>query len=55
VALDPDTQPKECLTLLIAAGLLILRPDISGPTEAFDAATAFIAEAERRLGSLDPP
>ena len=52
--LDPETQPRELITILVAAGMLIFRPGVSGPSEAFKAAEEFVAEAERRFGKLNP-
>jgi hypothetical protein len=52
--LDPETKPKEFLTVLVAAGLLIFRPSVFGPTEAFKSAEEFVAEAERRTGKMNP-
>lgn len=54
MALDPDTKPKEFLTVIVAAGLFIFRPNVLGAEEAFRAAESFIAEAERRIGKINP-
>jgi hypothetical protein len=51
---DPDTKPREFLTVLVAAGLLIFRPTINGPSDAFDMADRFVTEAEKRVGKLNP-
>lgn len=54
MALDPETKPREFLTVLIAAGLFIFRQDITAAPQAFDAAEQFVAEAERRVGKINP-
>ena len=54
MALDPETKPREFLTVLVAAGLFIFRPNVLGAEEAFKAAEQFIAEAERRVGKINP-
>jgi len=52
--LDPDKNPKGFLTIIVAAGLLIFRQNVSGASEAFKAAEEFVAETERRFGKLNP-
>jgi hypothetical protein len=52
--LDPDERPREFLTILVAAGLLIFRSNINGAGDAFKAAEEFVAETERRFGKLNP-
>ena len=52
--LDPDTNPKAFLTILVAAGLLIFSAKTNGPVDAFARADDFISEAERRFGKLNP-
>ena len=51
---DPDENPKGFLTVIVAAGLLIFRQNVSDASEAFKAAEEFVAEAERRVGKLNP-
>lgn len=52
--LNPDDKPKEFLTVLVAAGLMIFRQNVYGASEAFKAAEEFVAEAEKRVGKLNP-
>lgn len=52
--LDPDEKPREFLTVLVAAGLLIFRPNVNDDGDVFKAAEEFVAEAERRFGKLNP-
>jgi hypothetical protein len=54
MALDPETKPREFMTVIVAAGLLIFRSDIHGASDAFKVAEEFVAEAERRVGKLNP-
>ena len=54
MALDPDEHPKEFLTVIIAAGLMIFGNKPWSTEQYFDAAEKFIAEAERRVGKLNP-
>ena len=52
---DPDSNPREFLTLIIAAGLFIFRNAYNyGAADAFRAAEEFVAEAERRVGKIEP-
>ena len=51
--LDPDKNPKELLTVLVAAGLLIFKTHNSSQ-EAFKVAEQFVAETEKRVGKLNP-
>jgi hypothetical protein len=51
---NPDEKPKEFLTVLVAAGLLIFQPKVFGTAEAFKLAEEFVAEAEKRTGKLNP-
>jgi hypothetical protein len=50
---DPEKNPKEALTILIAAGLLIFKTHNSAQ-EAFKVAEQFVAETERHVGRLNP-
>lgn len=52
--LDPETNPKGFLTVLVAAGLLIFRQNVHGAADAFKVAEEFVTEAERRVGKLNP-
>lgn len=52
--LDPETNPKAFLTIVIAAGLLIFRQNVLGASEAFKAADEFVREVESRFGKLNP-
>ena len=54
MALDLDADPKGFMTILVAAGLLIFRPGVQSPKEAFKTADEFVDEAERRFGRLNP-
>jgi hypothetical protein len=49
-----EKNPKEALTILIAAGLLIFRDNVFGAEEAYKVAEQFVAETERRVGKLNP-
>jgi hypothetical protein len=51
--LDPDENPRGFLTVIIAAGLLIFRQNVNGTEQAFKVADQFVAETERRFGSLN--
>lgn len=52
--LNPEDQPREFITVLVAAGLLIFSAKVNGPAEAFTTAEQFVAEAEKRVGKLNP-
>ncbi|MDE2471020.1 MAG: hypothetical protein KGL35_20325 [Bradyrhizobium sp.] len=49
---EPDENPREFLTLLVAAGIFIFNPNTYIAVEAFRAAESFVAEAEKRIGSV---
>lgn len=52
--LDPDNKPREFITVLVAAGLLIFSAEVNGPADAFATAEQFVAETEKRVGKLNP-
>ncbi len=52
--LDPENKPREFLTVLVAAGLLIVRQNVLGAADAYKAAEEFVAGTERRIGKLNP-
>lgn len=54
MALDPENKPKEFLTILVAAGLLIFGNRNWSIVETFGQAEAFVREAESRYGRLNP-
>jgi hypothetical protein len=51
---DPDSKPREFLTLILAAALLVFSEKTNGPVDAFVRAGDFIDEAEKRMGPLNP-
>lgn len=51
MALNPEEKPREFLIMVIAA-LHFAVSEIASPTEAFDQAEQFVAEAERRYGPI---
>jgi hypothetical protein len=54
MALDPYKMPREFITVIVAAGLLIFGNKPWSTGETFDAAEKFVAEAERRYGKMNP-
>jgi hypothetical protein len=54
MALNPDDKPKEFLTILVAAGLLIFGNKPWSVPDHFTHAEAFVAEVEKRYGRLNP-
>jgi hypothetical protein len=52
--LDPETNPKAFLTILIAAGALIFKSNVPDAKAAFVVADEFVVEAESRFGKLNP-
>lgn len=52
--LDPAAKPKEALTTVIAAALMIFSNKPWQTKDYFEAAETFIAEAERRYGKINP-
>ena len=51
---DPAQKPREFLTILVAAGLLIFRKEVLGTQYAFKVADEFVVEVEKRVGKLNP-
>lgn len=54
MALDPENRPREFLTILVAAGLLLFGNKLWSTAEHFDAAEKFVKEAETRYGRMNP-
>jgi hypothetical protein len=52
--LDPEQKPREFLTVLVAAGLLIFGNKPWSIEQCFDNAERFMGEAEKRVGRLNP-
>lgn len=51
---DPDKNPKGFLTILVAGGIVVFNPEKFDVQEAYAKAEEFIAETEKRYGSLNP-
>jgi hypothetical protein len=51
--LGPEKNPKELLTVLVAAALLIFKTHNSSQ-EVLKVAEQFVAETEKRVGKLNP-
>jgi hypothetical protein len=52
--LDPEKKPKEFLTVIVAAGLLMFKPGMYSVEESYKIAGHFVEETERRVGKLNP-
>lgn len=52
--LDPEEKPREFLTMLLAAGLMVFKTPSPTPENALDTAAEFVAAAEKRFGPLNP-
>jgi hypothetical protein len=53
--LDPDENPREFLTILLAMGMRMFRSGSGTDAQVFEDAEKFVAEAEKRYGPMNRP